>query len=94
MSLSPTLASAMACWTGPRQRSTRSLVICSNVDRMIESVRCLGPEASVMNGRLTCVCVTELSSVLAFSAASNSRCSACGSFRRSMPFAFWKSSAR
>jgi molecular chaperone DnaK len=54
-----------------------------------------GPEASaVTNGRLTCVWVTELSSVFAFSAASNSRCRACGSLRRSIPSVFWKSSAR
>ena len=95
MSFAVTLASAIACSTGPRQRSTRSAVICSNVERMIVVVRCLGPVASaVMNGRLTCVWVTETSSTLAFSAASNSRCSACGSLRRSMPFSFWNSSAR
>ena len=59
---------------------------CSNVERMIVVVRCLGPLASaVTNGRLTWVWVTEVSSTLAFSAASNSRCSACGSLRRSMP---------
>ena len=50
------------------------------------AVRCLGPEASaVTNGRLTCVWVTEDSSTLARSAASNSRCRACGSLRRSIP---------
>eukprot|EP00438_Fugacium_kawagutii_P028715 Skav229189 [mRNA] locus=scaffold1004:374078:375486:+ [translate_table: standard] len=36
---------------------------------------------------------TPESSILAFSAASVKRCSACLSFRRSMPSVFWKSSA-
>ena len=80
MSAAVTLASLMACWTGPRQRSTRSAVSCSNVERMSVVTRCLGPVASaVMKGRLTCVWVTDESSTLAFSAASNRRCSAWGS---------------
>jgi hypothetical protein len=57
--------------------------------------RCFGPDASaVMNGRLIVVWVTEDSSTLAFSAASNSRCSACGSRRRSIPLSRWNSPAR
>ena len=47
-----------------------------------------------MNGRLMVVWVTEDSSTFAFSAASNSRCSACGSVRRSMPLSRWNWSAR
>ena len=86
MSFAVTLASAIACLTGPMQRSTRSWVSSSNFDRSMVIVRCLGPLASaVTNGRLTCVWVTDYNSTLAFSAASNSRCSACGSVRRSMP---------
>ena len=56
--------------------------------------RCFGPLASaVMNGRLTCVWVTDESSTFAFSAASNRRWSACGSCRRSIPLSLWNSSA-
>ena len=95
MSAAVTLASLMACWTGPRQRSTRSAVACSKVERMIVVTRCLGPLASaVMKGRLTWVWVTEDSSTLAFSAASNRRCSAWGSWRRSIPLSRWNSSAK
>ena len=76
-------------------RSTRSAVICSNVERISVVLRCLGPDASaVMNGRLMVVWVTEDSSTLAFSAASNRRCSACGSDRRSIPLSLWNWSAR
>ena len=86
MSASVTLASDIACRTGSRQRPTRSAVSCSNLARLMVAVRCLGPEASaVTNGRLTWVWVTEDSSTLARSAASNSRCRAWGSLRRSMP---------
>ena len=70
-------------------------MICSKVERISVVLRCLGPEASaVMNGRLMVVWVTEDSSTFAFSAASNSRCSACGSARRSMPLSRWNWSAR
>ena len=95
MSLAVSFASASACCTGSLVRSTRSAVIWSNVERISVVLRCLGPAASaVMNGRLIVVCVTDDSSTLAFSAASNSRCNACGSLRRSIPFSRWKSSAR
>lgn len=58
-------------------------------------VRCLGPLASaVTKGRLTCVWDTDDNSTFAFSAASNSRCSAWESLRRSMLFSRWNSSAR
>ena len=94
MSLAVTLASAMACCTGPWVRSTRSAVSCSNVDRISVVFRCFGPLASaVTNGRLIVVWVTDDSSTLAFSAASKSRCSACGSRRRSMPSCLRNSSA-
>ena len=89
-----TFASSMACFTGPTQRSTRSAVSWSNVDRIRLTFRCFGPDASaVTNGRLTAVWVTADSSTLAFSAASKRRCSACGSLRRSMPLDFLNSSA-
>ena len=95
MSSGLTLASLIACCSGPMVRSSRSPMSCSKVERMSEVVRCFGPVASaVTKGRFTCVWVTELSSTLAFSAASNSRCRACGSARRSMPFSFWNWSAR
>ena len=56
MCLSRPLASLIAVLTGSRQRSTRSEVICSNVERRTVSVRCFGPAASaVTNGRLTWV---------------------------------------
>ena len=49
-------------------------------------VRCFGPVLSaVMKGRLISVCVVDDNSILAFSAASFSRCSASLSPRRSMP---------
>ena len=80
--------------TGPRQRSSRSSVNCSNFARVSFICRCFGPLASaVMNGRLISVSITLDSSILAFSAASLSRCSAWRSLRRSMPFSFLNSSA-
>ena len=95
MSSAVTLASSIACRTGAVHRSTRSCVSSSNVDRINVVFRCLGPLASaVMNGRLTVVWLTDDSSTFAFSAASNSRCRAWGSRRRSMPSVRWNSSAR
>ncbi len=95
MSAAVSLASAMACWTGLMVRSTRSAVSWSNFDRISVVFRCLGPAASaVRNGRLIDVWVTEDSSTFAFSAASNSRCRACGSLRTSMPVSRLNSSAR
>ena len=55
-------------------------------------LRCLGPPASaVMNGRLISVSFVVESSILAFSAASFSRCRAILSLERSMPCSFLKS---
>ncbi len=57
-------------------------------------MRCLGPEASaVMKGRLMSVSIIVESSILAFSAASLSRCSAILSFDRSIPLSLRNSSA-
>ena len=56
--------------------------------------KCFGPLASaVMNGRFRSVDWAELSSFLAFSQASWSRCRAIVSLRRSMPYCFLNSSA-
>ena len=94
MSAAVSFASDNACSTGPRQRSSRSVVSCSNCARVSVAFRCCGPEASaVMKGRLTCVCVVVERSVLARSAASKSRCRACGSERRSIPRSRLNSSA-
>ena len=61
---------------------------------MIDICKCFGPLASaVMNGRLMSVVCAELSSFLAFSQASCSRCRAIVSLRRSMPCSFLNSSA-
>ena len=47
----------------------------------------MGPDASaVMNGRLMSVCIVELSSIFAFSAASLRRWSAIASADRSIPW--------
>jgi hypothetical protein len=71
MSSAVNRASESACSTGPRQRSSRSAVSCSNFDRVSDVFRCFGPDASaVMNGRLICVCVWLESSTLARSAPS------------------------
>ena len=71
MSSALSFASDSACSTGPRVRSTRSFVSCSNFERVSDRFRCLGPEASaVTNGRLTCVWVVLESSTFARSAAS------------------------
>ena len=60
MSFAVSFASDSACSTGPRQRSSRSVVSCSNCARVSVVFRCCGPEASaVMNGRLICVCVVR-----------------------------------
>ena len=86
-SLAVTPESCIACRHGPSERSTRSATSDSSLARVSVITRCFGPLASaVMNGRLISVCTVELSSTLAFSEASFSRCSAIRSFRRSMPF--------
>ena len=60
MSFGLSLASFSAVSTGPRQRSKRLSVSFSNCARVIDIVRCLGPEASaVMNGRLMSACGLE-----------------------------------
>ena len=95
-SMSPAFspASASARSNGPRQRSTRSRVSSSNLARVRLTSRWTGPSGVLlMNGRLMLVCVTLDSSIFAFSAASRTRCMACLSFLRSMPFSFLNSSA-
>jgi hypothetical protein len=58
----------------------------SNFARLRVASTCFGPSAvAVMKGRLIEVWVRLDSSILAFSAASDSRCSAWRSLRRSMP---------
>ena len=52
MSSAVTFASPMACLTGPMQRSTRSPVSCSNVERIRLTLRCLGPEASAVTRKV------------------------------------------
>ena len=85
--------SLTACSNGVLQRSTRSSVIRSNSARVSFISRCSGPSAvAVMNGRLMVVSATCDSSILAFSAASFSRCSAIRSFDRSTPWSFLNSS--
>ena len=85
-------ASLIACSNGPRHASSRSRVISWKRDRVSERSRCNGPSVvAVMNGRLTVVSWRFESSILAFSAASFSRCVAILSFARSMPCAFLNS---
>jgi len=80
-------ASAIAFLKGWMQRSVRSAVSSSNLARVSVYSRCFGPVASaVMNGRLMVVWTTLESSILVFSAASVSRCSAWRSGLRSNPF--------
>ena len=77
----------MAALTGATTRSTRSCVSSSNLARVSVRSRCLGPFSSaVMNGRLMAELIVVESSILAFSAASYSRCSAILSTLRSMPW--------
>ncbi len=95
-SISPllTAASLSAESIGCTVRSTSEPISDSNFDRLSGTLRCLGPLASaVMNGRLMSVCCVVESSILAFSAASLSLCSAIRSPRRSMPSCFLNSSA-
>mmetsp|Transcript_7595 Transcript_7595/g.19873 ORF Transcript_7595/g.19873 Transcript_7595/m.19873 type:complete len:285 (-) Transcript_7595:909-1763(-) len=75
-------------------RSRRDDTMDSNLLRVRDMFRCLAPEASaVMNGRLMSVWLVELSSILAFSAASRSRCTASLSPMRSMLCSFLNSDA-
>mmetsp|Transcript_103935 Transcript_103935/g.144631 ORF Transcript_103935/g.144631 Transcript_103935/m.144631 type:complete len:200 (-) Transcript_103935:774-1373(-) len=94
ISLALTLESFKAFSTGVLQRAMSLLASCSNLARDKLCSMCLGPVASaVMKGREILASCTPESSILAFSAASVRRCSACLSLRRSMPSVFWKSSA-
>mmetsp|Transcript_43245 Transcript_43245/g.125963 ORF Transcript_43245/g.125963 Transcript_43245/m.125963 type:complete len:230 (-) Transcript_43245:772-1461(-) len=87
-------ASLRACSTGFRQRSMRLETICSNLARVMVSSMCFGPVASaVMNGNEIFASPTPDNSILAFSAASVRRWSACRSFKRSIPSLRRKSSA-
>mmetsp|Transcript_16022 Transcript_16022/g.38271 ORF Transcript_16022/g.38271 Transcript_16022/m.38271 type:complete len:305 (+) Transcript_16022:379-1293(+) len=80
---------------GSRVRVTRSPVSASSFALVSLTFKCLGPVASaVMKGRLISVCVVEESSVLAFSAASRSRCTASLSLVRSIACSFLNSSFR
>ncbi len=86
MSLGLRPASVRACFSGARRPLTRSPQRPSNCDRLRRVSMCLGPSAlAVIKGRLISVLATPDSSILAFSAASVSRCSAWRSLRRSMP---------
>ncbi len=80
-------ASFSACSIGGMVRWMRSSTSCSSFARVSVMFRCLGPDwSAVMNGRLISVCITVDSSILAFSAASLSRCNAIGSLERSIPW--------
>ena len=84
-----------ACCRGPMVESTRYRVISSNFARVRVISMCLGPEASmVRKGRFTVVVISPESSILAFSAASRTRCMATASPVRSMPVEARKWSAR
>mmetsp|Transcript_84043 Transcript_84043/g.216347 ORF Transcript_84043/g.216347 Transcript_84043/m.216347 type:complete len:277 (+) Transcript_84043:806-1636(+) len=91
MSLALSLASLSACSTGVLQRLISVAASFSNLARLSVSSMCLGPEASaVMKGREILASFMPESSILAFSAASVRRCSACLSLSRSMPSAALK----
>mmetsp|Transcript_45984 Transcript_45984/g.73612 ORF Transcript_45984/g.73612 Transcript_45984/m.73612 type:complete len:295 (-) Transcript_45984:538-1422(-) len=94
MSLRSSLASRSAFSTGVWQRLMRSSHSSSNLARVSEVSMCLGPSAvAVMKGSEMEVVAVEDSSILAFSAASVRRCSACLSFFRSTPSVALKSFA-
>ncbi len=66
----------------------------SNLARLSLICMCLGPDASaVKNGRLMSVSGAPESSILAFSAASLSRCITSLSLETSMPVSFLKASS-
>src|SRR5204862_185159 len=94
-SLTPlSFASSRAWRTGATTRSSRSAVSSLNFERVRRTSRCLGPLwSAVMNGRLICDSCAVDSSILAFSAASYRRCSAIGSWVRSMPWSRLNSAA-
>ncbi len=93
---SMSLASSLAAFNASRQgaivRSTNSSVNFSNSARVIFITKCFGPSASaVINGKLISVSNEELSSTLAFSAASLTRCTASGWPAKSTPSCFLNS---
>mmetsp|Transcript_12349 Transcript_12349/g.21868 ORF Transcript_12349/g.21868 Transcript_12349/m.21868 type:complete len:266 (+) Transcript_12349:1039-1836(+) len=91
-SLGKTPASLRHFLHGSLVRSKSSPTSCSSLARVRVITMCLGPLwSAVMKGRLISVVVVELSSHLAFSAASRNRCSAILSFARSMPCSFLNS---
>jgi hypothetical protein len=78
ISLAANPASFNALSNGFLQRLSRSAVICSKFARVSFSCKCFGPLASaVIYGRLISLSNKVDSSILAFSAASRSRCNAC-----------------
>ena len=78
-------ASLNACCTGPRVRSTRSLVNSSNFARVSVISMCFGsPFTVVIKGRLILVVEEDDNTFFAFSASSRTRCIAVASLRRSM----------
>ena len=93
MSFPSSPASFIAKRVGPIVRSTRSRVSSSNFARVKVKSKCFGPLASaVINGRLMFVCVIELNSIFAFSAASIKRCALILSAERSIPLSRLNSS--
>ena len=95
MSLALTPASFMAVLQGSILRLISSSTNCSSLLRDNLTFKCLGPLASaVMYGRFTSVCAELDSSILAFSAASLSRCRANTSRVKSTPVSFLNSSTK
>ena len=95
MSLVDNLASFRAFSTGVARRSRSGSTSSSSLARVKVYSKCLGPSASALkNGRLISVDVLELSSFLAFSASSLTRCIAAASFLMSIPDSFLNSSTR
>ena len=85
-------ASLIACSVGPIMRSSRSRVMSSSCARVKVNSRCAGPSGvDEIKGRLILAVISVESSILAFSAASFSRCIAIRSFVRSMPVSFLNS---
>ena len=93
MSETDTPASFNAVLTGSNVALIKGSTNCSNLARVIFRVKCLGPDASiVIYGRFTSVCIALDSSILAFSAASLTRCIAITSCLISKPDSFLNSS--
>ena len=95
ISLVVSFASLRAFSTGLARRSRRSETSSSSLARVSVYSKCFGPSASAdKKGRLMSVEVDELSSFLAFSASSLTRCMAAASFLISIPDSFLNSSTR